>query len=161
LETEVAAGRFRQDLYYRLNVIALGLPSLRERAADILLLADWMLNRVSQRVGRPRFTLSREAANALLTYRWPGNVRELLNALECAVALTRFETIGLDDLPESIRHPESRMSIAEVRRTRLKDFEREHILRALAENHTLEEAAASLGIDASTLWRKRKRYGIS
>jgi two-component system, NtrC family, response regulator AlgB len=161
LETEVAAERFRQDLYYRLNVIALGLPSLRKRAADILLLADWMLNRVSQRVGRPRFTLSPEAANALLTYRWPGNVRELLNALECAVALTRSETIGLDDLPESIRHPESRMSIAEVRGTRLKDFEREHILRALAENHTLEEAAASLGIDASTLWRKRKRYGIS
>jgi transcriptional regulator with PAS, ATPase and Fis domain len=161
LEAEVAAGRFREDLYYRLNVIAFRLPPLRERSADILPLAEGMLKQASQRVGRSNFRLSSEAAAALLTYRWPGNVRELRNALECALALTRSETVGLEDLPETIRNPESGMNTGDAQRTRLKDFEREHILRALAENPTLEGAAATLGINVTTLWRKRRRYGIN
>ena len=161
LETEVREQRFRQDLYYRLNVIAFRLPPLRERLADILPLADWMLKQLSQKIGRPASTLSPEAGEALLSYRWPGNVRQLFNVLECAVALTRSETIDLEDLPESLHNPEAELYIAQPDGTRLKDFEREHILRALAENHTFEQAAATLGIDVSTLWRKRKRYGIS
>jgi NtrC-family two-component system response regulator AlgB len=120
-----------------------------------------MLKQLSQKIGRPASTLSPEAGEALLSYRWPGNVRQLFNVLECAVALTRSETIGLEDLPESLHNPEAAMYIAQPDGTRLKDFEREHILRALAENHAFEQAAATLGIDVSTLWRKRKRYGIS
>jgi NtrC-family two-component system response regulator AlgB len=161
LETEVAQGRFRQDLYYCLNVIALRLPPLRERTTDILVLADWMLRRLSQRTGRAAFTLSPETAKALLSYRWPGNVRQLFNVLECAVALAHSTTIKLEDLPESLRDPRSEMSVIPVNGTMLKDFERDQILRALTENHTLKEAAARLGINISTLWRKRKRYGIS
>lgn len=158
LEAEVAAKRFREELYYRLNVMAFRLPPLRERSADIPLLADCMLKQASQRVGRANLTLSPEASEALSRYRWPGNVRELRNALECAAALSRSETVGLEDLPEAIRNPESAIYISDACGTRLKDFEREHILRALAENPTLEDAAATLGINVPTLWRKRRRY---
>ena len=161
LEAEVAAGRFREDLYYRLNVIAFRLPPLRERPLDILPLARWMLRQASLKAKRAEFKLASEAAEALGKYRWPGNLRELHNALERALTLVHTETITLDDLPDSIRHPASGMFVPTVHGTRLKDFEREHILRVLAESTTLEEAAAKLGINASTLWRKRRHYGIA
>ena len=161
LEAETAAGRFREDLYYRLNVISFRLPPLRERRADIFLLVDWMLKQASLRAGRSILSLSSRAAEALLNYRWPGNVRELRNAVECAVALARSETIELEDLPEAIRRPVFARRIPDTQGTRLKDLEREHILRALAESATLEKAAATLGINVTTLWRKRKRYGIA
>jgi transcriptional regulator with PAS, ATPase and Fis domain len=160
LPTEVAMGRLREDLYYRLNVIWFTLPPLRERSADILALAEWMLNQAALRIGRPALALSSAAAEALLGYRWPGNVRELRNAMEHAVVLSRGDNIHFDDLPELVRRPFSEMHIPEVHGTRLEDFEREHILHALAENATLGKAATALGINASTLWRKRKRYGI-
>src|SRR5260370_29063560 len=99
LEAEVAAGRFREDLYYRLNVIAFRLPPLRERTLDILPLAGWMLRQASLKAKRAEFKLSPEAAEAFANYRWPGNVRELRNALEHATALARTETITLGDLP--------------------------------------------------------------
>lgn len=160
LEAEVAAGRFREDLYYRLNVITFTLPPLRERTQDILPFADWMLTRMSSASGRPEFRLSPEAADALVSYRWPGNVRELHNALTRAAELARTETITLDDLPDSVHHRSAPMSAPAARGTRLKDFEREHILRALAESPTLGQAAATLGINVTTLWRKRRHYGI-
>ena len=161
LEVEVAAGRFREDLYYRLNVIAFRLPPLRERPLDILPLARWMLRQASLKAKRAEFTLASEAAKALGKYRWPGNLRELHNALERAATLLQTQTITLDDLPDSIRHPGSGMFVPTVHGTRLKDFKREHILRVLAECSTLEEAAATLGINVSTLWRKRRHYGIA
>jgi transcriptional regulator with PAS, ATPase and Fis domain len=161
LEAEVAAGRFREDLYYRLNVIAFRLPPLRERPLDILPLARWMLKQASLKTKRAEFTLASEAAEALGKYRWPGNLRELHNALERAATLLQTQTITLDDLPDSIRHPGSGMFVPAVHGTRLKDFEREHILRVLAECSTLEEAAVTLGINVSTLWRKRRHYGIA
>jgi NtrC-family two-component system response regulator AlgB len=120
-----------------------------------------MLKEAGIRVGRSNLTLSWQAAEALLTYRWPGNVRELPNTIEHAVALAPSESIRPEDLPESVRHPSFGLHIPEPRGTSLKDFEREHILPTLAESATLEEAAATLGINATTLWRKRKRYGIS
>ena len=160
LEAEVTAGRFREDLYYRLNVIAFRLPPLRERMADVPLLAQWMLNHEAMNMRRPRLTLSLEASEALVSYRWPGNLRELHNALERAAALERTETIELEDLPETIRTPACGMYLPAGRGTRLKDLEREHILRALAESPTLEQAATTLGINVTTLWRKRKLYGI-
>jgi NtrC-family two-component system response regulator AlgB len=160
LDAEVAAGRFREDLYYRLNVIALRLPPLRERTADIQPLAAWMLRQVSRRTRRAEFTLSAEAAEALVNYRWPGNVRELRNALEHATALARTETITLGDLPDCVYRGASSAFLPSRCGTALKDREREHILRVMAESPTLAVAAAKLGIDAATLWRKRKRYGI-
>jgi two-component system, NtrC family, response regulator AlgB len=160
LDAEVAAGRFREDLYYRLNVIALRLPPLRERTADIQPLAAWMLRQVSRKTRRAEFTLSAEAAEALANYRWPGNVRELRNALEHATALARTETITLGDLPDCVCRGASSRFLPSRCGTALKDREREHILRVMAESPTLAVAAAKLGIDAATLWRKRKRYGI-
>ena len=160
LEAEVAAGRFRQDLYYRLNVITFTLPPLRERTQDILPFADWMLKGISNTIGRRELSLAPHAAEALVNYRWPGNIRELHNALLRAAALARSETITFDDLPDSIRHPVSSMSVPGAHGIRLKDFEREHILRVLADSPTLGQAAATLGINVTTLWRKRRHYGI-
>ena len=160
LEAEVAAGRFREDLFYRLNVIMFTLPPLRERTQDVLPFADWMLKRMSIAGGRRELRLSPEAAEALVSYRWPGNVRELHNALKRAADLARTETIALDDLPESVSHRASVICAPVARGTRLKDFEREQILRALASSPTLGHAAAALGINVTTLWRKRRHYGI-
>ena len=160
LEAEVAAGRFRDDLYYRLNEITFALPPLRERTQDILPFAQKMLKGIALATGRPKLNLWRRAAEALISYRWPGNLRELHNALKRAAALARTETITFDDLPDSICHPASGMCTPTVHGTRLKDFEREHIMHALAESPTLEDAAARLGINVSTLWRKRRHYGI-
>jgi NtrC-family two-component system response regulator AlgB len=161
LQAEVGAGRFREDLFYRLNVITFTLPPLRERSSDVLVLAHWMLKQATTRVNRCGLDLSAKAAEALLSYRWPGNLRELRNAVEHGVALAAGETIGLDDIPESVRNPASTVHITATQGTKLKDLEREHVLRALAENATLDQAATALGINAATLWRKRKRYGIS
>jgi NtrC-family two-component system response regulator AlgB len=160
LEAEAAAGRFRRDLYYRLNVIEFTLPPLRERIQDIMLFADWMLKGISNTVGRRELCLAPEAVEALVNYRWPGNLRELHNALMRATALARSETITFTDLPDSIRHPVSSMSVPGAHGIRLKDFEREHILRVLADSPTLGQAAATLGINVTTLWRKRRHYGI-
>jgi transcriptional regulator with PAS, ATPase and Fis domain len=160
LEAEVAAGRFREDLYYRLNVITFTLPPLRERTQDILLFADWILRTMSIATGRRELRLSPEAVGALLNYRWPGNIRELHNALKRAADLARTETITVDDLPDSVCQRVSAMRVPVGRGTRLKDVEREQILRALAQNPTLAEAASALGINVTTLWRKRRHYGI-
>ncbi len=160
LEAEVAAGRFRDDLYYRLNEISFSVPPLRERAQDVLPFAESMLKAISCKAGGPKLSLSRRAAEALVSYRWPGNVCELHNALKRAAAFARTETITFDDLPDSIRHPASGMCVPTVHETTLKDFERELIVRVLAESPTLEDAAARLGINVSTLWRRRKLYGI-
>lgn len=160
LEAEVAAGRFRDDLYYRLNVIAFRLPPLRERTLDILPLAGWMLRQASLKANRAELRLSPEAAEALVDYRWPGNIRELKNALERAVTLALTEAITLNDLPDSIYKDASCMFLVSTNGTRLEEREHEYILRVLAETPTLEEAAAKLGISVVTLWRKRKRYGI-
>src|SRR5258708_3835588 len=160
LEAEVAAGRFRQDLYYRLNVITFTLPPLRERTQDIVPFADWMLKHISIAVGRRELSLAPDAAEAIVNYRWPGNIRELHNALMRAAALARSETIAFDDLPDSIRHPVLSLSVPGAHGIRLKDFEREHIIRVLAESPTLGQAAATLGINVTTLWRKRRHYGI-
>jgi two-component system, NtrC family, response regulator AlgB len=160
LEAEVAAGRFRQDLYYRLNVIEFTLPPLRERTQDILRFASWMLKKISISLCRPGLSLSPDAAEALVSYRWPGNIRELHNALMRAASLARSEAITFGDLPDSIRHPVSSMPIPGAHGIRLKDFEREHILRVLADSPTIGQAAVRLGINVTTLWRKRRHYGI-
>ena len=162
LEAEVAARHFRDDLFYRLNVITLRVPSLRERREDILPLAEWMLKSASIRNRRSKMSLSPEAAAAISKYRWPGNVRELRNSLERAAVLTRGEVIQPEDLPDTLfrEAAESPALTGISHSASLEEVEREHIARVLSESPTLDEAAATLGINSTTLWRKRKRYGI-
>jgi NtrC-family two-component system response regulator AlgB len=161
LEAEVAARRFREDLYYRLNVITLRVPALRERREDILSLAEWLLRAAAIRNRRAPVRLSPEAASAIVNYQWPGNVRELRNALERAVVLSHADTISPEDLPDPIFRTDAPLASARAgQAASLEAVEREHIARVLAESATLEEAAATLGINVTTLWRKRKRYGI-
>jgi transcriptional regulator with PAS, ATPase and Fis domain len=161
LEAEVVAGRFRKDLYYRLNVISFTLPPLRERTQDILPLAHWLLQQISIKTGSNRLTPTQKAVEAMVAYGRPGNIRELDNGLERATTLARSQTITVDDLPDSVRHPVSEVFVPTAHGTRLRDFEREHILRVLAEIPTLQRAAATLGINVTTLWRKRRHYGIA
>ncbi len=165
LESEVAAHRFREDLFYRLNVISLRVPPLRERAGDIVPLARWLLRAAGLRNRRPNLRLGAEAETALRSHRWPGNIRELRNAVERAVVLCRSDEIAPDDLPDSIFREPGDLSAAPAagaaqRSPSLEDVEREHIRRVLAETATLEEAADTLGINVTTLWRKRRRYRI-
>jgi two-component system, NtrC family, response regulator AlgB len=160
LEAEVAQRHFREDLFHRLNVITLRVPALRERREDILSLAGWMLRAAAIRNGRPAMRLSPEAAAAIGKYRWPGNARELRNALERAAVLSRSDIIGRDDLPDAMFREAVESTGDAHHAASLEEMEREHIRRVLSETATLDEAAATLGINVTTLWRKRKRYGI-
>ncbi|MBI5014704.1 MAG: sigma 54-interacting transcriptional regulator [Deltaproteobacteria bacterium] len=158
LAEDVAAGRFRQDLFYRLRVIELRVPALRERPEDILPLARVFLNETTRRLGRKVTGFTPRAADQLLRHGWPGNVRELQNAVEHAVALCAGHRVDLQDLPEDLRTALPRGTVAAGIR-RLGDVEREHILAALrAANGNKTRAAAELGIGVATLFRKLKRY---
>jgi NtrC-family two-component system response regulator AlgB len=159
LEAETAAGKFREDLLYRINVIEVTLPPLRQRRRDILPLAEHLLHFFARQTGKAITTFSDEAREALLRYPWPGNLRELRNALERAVILAATDVIGLADLPSQVGSP-SRLGIEVGGAMTLEQLEAEHIRRVLATTATIEEAAHVLGIDASTLYRKRKRYGL-
>jgi DNA-binding NtrC family response regulator len=161
LEIESRAGRFREDLFFRLNVVALRLPALRDRPEDIGPLIEHLLRTLAARHNRPGLCLAPEAERALAAYRWPGNVRELVNALERAVVLARGDSIALDDLPDAVAAPDSATPL-EVSGDplSLEHTERRVVERALAESATLEEAAARLGINVTTLWRKRKRWKL-
>jgi two-component system, NtrC family, response regulator AlgB len=160
LEAEVAHRHFREDLFHRLNVITLRVPALRERREDMLSLAGWMLRGAAIRNGRPAMRLSPDAAAAIGKYRWPGNARELRNALERAAVLSRSDVIGRDDLPDAMFRETAESTADAPHAASLEEMEREHIRRVLSETATLDEAAATLGINVTTLWRKRKRYGI-
>lgn len=157
LEADVKSGRFREDLLYRLNVIEVTLPTLRERPEDILRLARWFLAFFARSVRRALPELSPAAEQVLLTYAWPGNVRELRNAIERAVILWPAQVIEPPAFPERIASHAALGPQLGGDYT-LEAIEREHILSVLARTETLEEAAQVLGIDASTLWRKRKKY---
>jgi NtrC-family two-component system response regulator AlgB len=159
LEADVRDGRFREDLFFRLNVVVIALPPLRERPADLPALTDTLLARLCTRYGRPPATLTAEARRLLAGYRWPGNVRELVNVLERAVVLSAKDSIGAEDLPDRLLAP-AEAAPASGREASLEQMERRHIQQVLADAATLEEAAARLGINVTTLWRKRKRYGI-
>ncbi len=161
LAAEVHAGRFRRDLFYRLNVVALPLPPLRDRREDLAPLADHIVTTLSVRHRRPGLSLTAAARRAIDRYPWPGNVRELVNALERAVVLARREAIDAEDLPDQVLAPATAHapSIAAAQDA-LADVERAHVERILAESPTLEEAATRLGINPTTLWRKRRRWGL-
>ena len=158
LQQEIAAGHFRVDLYYRLNVISLRVPSLREHPEDILPLADKLLAEAAARNRRSSLQFSDEAKNALSVYSWPGNVRELRNIVERAVVLSRGAIIQKEDLSDVIFTSGVARSIQQPADSSLEQLEQEHIRRVLAIAPTLDDAAATLGISIATLWRKRKRY---
>jgi two-component system response regulator HydG len=166
LEADVAAQRFREDLYYRINVIRIHVPPLRARGEDVLRLAEHFIQHFAEHFKKPVSGLSQAAADALLAYPWPGNVRELRNCIERAVALTQSDALVLEDLVDNVREfraarievpsdsPLELMPMAEV--------ERHYILRVLQALHgSKSRAALSLGFDRRTLYRKLKSYGIA
>jgi NtrC-family two-component system response regulator AlgB len=159
LEADTASGKFREDLLYRLNVIEITLPALRQRSCDVLPLAEHLLRFFARQTGKTLPGFTAEARTALCRYPWPGNVRELRNAIERAVILGSDSFIGLADLPAQIAAP-PRSGMELGGRVTLDQLEAEHIRRVLAATVTMEEASAVLGIDPSTLYRKRKRYGL-
>jgi two-component system response regulator HydG len=161
LEEEIRRGNFRSDLFYRLNVIAVNLPPLRERRDDLLLLIEALLQNLASETGTEPKALAAEALDAVMVYEWPGNVRELDNALEHAVVLTRGNLIEAACLPERITKRRKEPLVAErsYRNPTLEVIERAYIMWVLqAEGGNKTRAAEVLGIDPSTLYRKLSRY---
>ena len=162
LEAMLADGSFREDLYYRLNVIQVDLPPLRARPEDIVPLAEHFLARVGGKQDPPRrFTIAPDTQQILLGYGWPGNVRELHNVLERGVALSRGDEIQPDDLPGHVREkkPGDFLAAAVARRMTMADLEREYIARVLEdEGGNKTRAAQRLGLDRKTLYRKLEEY---
>jgi two-component system, NtrC family, response regulator AlgB len=160
LTKKVSAGEFRSDLYYRLNVVSLHVPPLREHMEDLMPLAERLLAEAVSRNRRSGLEFSVEAKKALTAYTWPGNVRELRNVIERAVVLSRGNLIDKTDLPEAIFGPLGEAQSYVTSRATLDQIEEEHIRRVLAQTDSREDAAATLGIGVATLWRKRRRYHI-
>jgi len=181
LKALVDDGRFREDLYYRLNVVQIEIPPLRDRRGDIGLLASYFLTRIAERMNRPGLSFSPEAVELIERYDYPGNVRELENALEHAVALSEGSLIRPADLPTVLRTPRmlptggdtgaagmsgAGRSIASPSSENrdmwsLADVEKEHIRRVLTlHKGNATSAAKQLGISRTTLWRKLRQYGL-
>jgi len=158
LETAVREGRFREDLFYRLNVIPILVPPLRERPADVVPLAERLLIFFARANHRSIAGFTEEAKLALTHYAWPGNVRELSNAVERAVILSRADRIGPEGLGMTRPAGEPATQIGDP--VPIDRIEELHIRRVLASAKSLQEAAEILGIDQATLWRRRKQYGL-
>jgi two-component system response regulator HydG len=161
LEMAVEQGRFRQDLFYRINVLQLQMPSLKARGTDVLLLAKHFVSFFARKTGKPVETFDDAVAERLMNYSWTGNIRELRNVIERGVTLTRHNTLTLDDLPDKVREyrggtvfiggedPTELVSLEEIERRYI-----EHVLRAVGDNQT--QAARILGVDRKTLYRRLK-----
>ncbi|MEP6494122.1 MAG: sigma-54 dependent transcriptional regulator [bacterium] len=163
LDEEIRVGNFRSDLYYRLNVISLHLPPLRQRRDDIPLLAEHFLQRIASLRSEPVKHITDGALEVLSEYAWPGNVRELENALERAIILTPGDEIGADALPERVteRRTEPLISTRTPPNPTLEAVERAYIMWVLqSEGGNKSRTAEALGIDPSTLYRKLSRYGV-
>jgi NtrC-family two-component system response regulator AlgB len=155
----VKDGRFREDLLYRLNVISVFMPPLRERPEDLALLAERFLMRYAANYRRPARSFTPAALEAIAGYSWPGNIRELQNVIERAVILCPNDTVDVDQL--SIAESAERKSRPRIGDAlSLEDVERSHIRGVMASSPSLDTAAKTLGIDVSTLYRKRKEYGL-
>lgn len=159
LEKAVRDGRFREDLFYRLNVIQIEMPPLRERGEDIVMLAERLLTFFARQNHRMLLGFTKEALEALRRHSWPGNIRELRNVVERAAILCREERVGIDHLPASLGLClAGAVDVGDM--VSLETLEEQHIRRVLAATKTLDEAASVLGIDTATLWRRRKKYGV-
>ena len=163
LEDDIHEGRFREDLFYRINVVTIHVPPLRARGNDVLLLAQHFLEQVAERTGKSVDGITPDAARKLLDYEWPGNVRQLQNVMERAVALTRFDKITVDDLPDKVLDfrpsqwlvqdddPANMLTLGQLEQRYI-----ERVLRVTGGNKT--QAAKILGLDRRTLYRKLARY---
>jgi two-component system, NtrC family, response regulator AlgB len=160
LEQMIRDGSFREDLYYRLNVITMTLPPLRERPDDIESLAQRFLERFALNYRRPARRFDADALAALKAYRWPGNIRELRNAVERIAILATSELIGVEALPATVSGFQGAAGARVGASVSLEALERAHISAILASSESLDAASKTLGIDASTLYRKRKQYGL-
>lgn len=163
LEKAVEEGRFREDLFYRLNVIPVRVPALRERVADLRRIAGHYLQFFSRQCGKPVKRFSREAEQVMQRYAWPGNLRELRNAVERAVILASGEEVSVHDLPEKLSEIPSASGASKVQvgaTVSLEELENQHITRVIQQASTMEEAARILGIDPATLYRKRKKMSL-
>ncbi len=168
LEKAVESGRFRKDLFYRINVIRIHIPPLRERKEDIMLLVEYFLEKILEKQKKGKRVFSEEAVNALINYDWPGNIRELQNMVERAVALSKNEIINTDELPLPIEQfaAASREPVSDEKKksfivTTLAEQEKSAIIEALNKyggNQT--KVSQVLGISTTTLWRKIKKYRI-
>jgi DNA-binding NtrC family response regulator len=165
LESLVESGRFREDLYYRINVVHVELPPLRARGGDVLVLAQHFINKIAPPMGKKVTGFSSAVAERLLSYSWPGNVRELQNCVERAIALARFEELTVEDLPPKVREykpsfvvvatedPTDLVTMEEVERRYI-----QRVMEAVGQNKT--QAAKVLGFDRTTLYRKLERYKL-
>jgi NtrC-family two-component system response regulator AlgB len=158
LEQLVKEGRFREDLFYRLDVIQIEIPSLRERPEDVVVLAEKLLTFYGRANHRSFLGFTEEAEKALKLYNWPGNVRELRNVVERAAILCRVDRVGVDSFPPNLSGSSPAPGVGD--RVSLEKVEEQHIRRILASTKSLQEAAEILGVDQATLWRRRKKYGI-
>ena len=158
LEMAVREGRFREDLLYRLNVIQIEIPPLRERREDVGPLAQQLLVFFGRKHHRFFQGFTEEALQALMEYEWPGNVRELSNVMERVAILCRSDRVGTEYLPDTMSKRETRMRLGDL--VSLAKIEEAHIRRIVTKTKSLQEAADVLGIDQATLWRRRKHYGI-
>uniref|UniRef100_A0A832G104 Sigma-54-dependent Fis family transcriptional regulator n=1 Tax=Ignavibacterium album TaxID=591197 RepID=A0A832G104_9BACT len=158
LEELVKEGKFREDLYYRLNVFNIHIPPLRERVDDIPLLAEYFLKKYTSSMNKKITGISQEAMNFMLRYKWPGNVRELENAIERAVVICRTDKIQLEDLPFKVSN---NALYNEVEDKSLSEVEKRHIALVLKENNwNISKSAEDLKIDRVTLYNKIKKYGL-
>jgi len=161
LEADARAGRFREDLFFLLSVVTIRLPPLRERIEDLARLADHVLALLAARHRRGFIAIAPGARMALARYRWPGNIHELVGVLERALILAKGDAITTAHLPEHVlAAQESSAEPPTAVTLSLDEVRRRHIQRALTECATLQQAAARLGINPTTLWRRRKRYGL-
>jgi len=158
LDKAVKEGQFREDLFYRLNVIQIDIPPLRQRPEDVTTLAERLLAFFGQARHHLFLGFTPEALQALKQYHWPGNLRQLRNVVERAAILCQTDKVGIECLPENLLLSDSGAIAGD--RDSLEKMEEEHIRRVLATTKSLQEAADILGIDQTTLWRRRKKYGI-
>ena len=162
-DNEVQEKRFREDLYYRINVVKLEVPPLRSRGSDTLHLAHHFLKQFAERSGKPTLELSERAAERLMAYEWPGNVRELENCIEHAVALARFDQVTVEDLPEKLRGYLAGSFVATANDpteiVTMEELEKRYLLRVFTlVGNNKSRAAEVLGIDRRTMYRKLERY---
>jgi two-component system response regulator HydG len=165
LERAIEEGRFREDLYYRLSVLQVALPPLRSRGADVLLLAQHFIVHFSAQMAKQVDGLSTPAAKKMLAYPWPGNVRELRNCVERAMALTRYDQIAVDDLPDRVKGYEPKYVVVAGNNVDemvpLEQVEKSYILRVLeAAGGNKSLAARTLGLNRKTLYRRLVEYGV-
>ena len=158
LEAAIGAGKFREDLFYRLDVVTIVVPPLRERSEDIVPLAEALLAFFARQNHRRILGFSEEASEILKNCEWPGNVRELRNAVERAVLLCNESLVGTQHLPLKLKPVEREPQAGGL--VTMEELERTHIRRVLASSKSIEEACRILGMDSVTLWRKRKKYGF-